>query len=69
MAKVDVTLKLSRALTDADFDSISRLHSVYGILMARVQPSGDELRIEYDASRLSQLEVRAVVEQQGIPLV
>jgi hypothetical protein len=68
MTKVDVTFKLSRALTDHDLASISRIHSVYGILAARLLPSGDELFVEYDASRLSPAEVRGILEQHGIPL-
>ncbi|MGI9071491.1 MAG: hypothetical protein ACR2JB_09300 [Bryobacteraceae bacterium] len=69
MTKVDVTFKLSRALTDHDLESISRIHAVYGILAARVLPSENELFVEYDASRLSPPEVRGTLEQHGIPLV
>lgn len=68
MTKVDATFKLSRALTDHDLESISRIHAVYGILAARVLPSGNQLFIEYDASRLSPAEVRGTLEQHGIPL-
>jgi hypothetical protein len=69
MTKVDVTFKLSRALTNRDLESISRIHAVYGILAARVLSSEDELFVEYDASRLSPPEVRGTLEQHGIPLV
>jgi hypothetical protein len=69
MTKVDVTFKLSRALTNQDLESISRIHAVYGILAARVLSSEDELFVEYDASRLSPPEVRGTLEQHGIPLV
>ena len=68
MTKVDVTFKLSRALTDRDLENISRIHAVYGILAARVLSSGNELFVEYDASRLSPPEVRGTLEQHGIPL-
>jgi hypothetical protein len=69
MTKVDVTLQLSRALTDHDLENISRIHAVYGILAARVLPSGNEIFLEYDASRLSPPEVRGTLEQHGIPVV
>jgi hypothetical protein len=69
MTKVNVTFKLSRPLTDHDLESISRIHAVYGILAARVLPSGNELFVEYDASRLSPADVRGTLEQHGIPLV
>ena len=68
MTKVDTTFKLSRALTNHDLEKISRIHAVYGILAARVLPSGDALFIEYDASRLLPPEVRGTLEQHGIPL-
>jgi hypothetical protein len=68
MTKVDITFKLARDLNDRDLEQISHIHSVYGILMARLLPSGDGLFIEYDASRLSPLEVRGTLEQHGLPL-
>lgn len=68
MTKVDVTYKLSRPLTDSELKSISRVHAVYGLLSVRLEPSGDELFVEYDASRLSAKEVRGTLEQHGIPL-
>ena len=68
MTKVDVSLKLSRPLGDHDLNNISRIHSVYGMLMVRVLPSGDELFIEYDASRLSLKDVRGTLGQYGIPI-
>ncbi len=68
MTKVDLTFKLSRALNDAELKTVARIHAVYGMLSVRLQPSGDELFVEYDASRLSPKEVRGVLERHGIPL-
>lgn len=68
MTKVQVTFKLSRPLTDTDFNNISRVHSVYGILAARVKPTLHELFVEYDASRLSTNEVRGTLEHHGLPI-
>ena len=68
MTKVDTTFQLSRPLGDDELKNISRVHSVYGMLTVRVLPSGDELFIEYDASRLSLKDVRGTLEQHGIPL-
>jgi len=69
MTKVDVTLTLSHALSDDDLKNISRVHAVYGMLAARVLPSGNALFVEYDASRLSPKDVRRTLEEHGIPLV
>ena len=69
MTKVQTTFKLSRALADQDLENISRIHCVYGMFQVRVRPSGDELFVEYDASRLSLKEVRGTLEEHGLPLV
>jgi hypothetical protein len=68
MTKVDLTFKLSRILSDSDLKQIARLHAVYGLFVARLAATGDELFIEYDASRLTPKEVRGVLEQHGMPL-
>ena len=68
MTKVQITYKLSRPLEKDDLDSIAHLHVVYGLLAVKIQPPGDSLFVEYDASRLSPKEVRGTLEQNGIPL-
>ena len=68
MTKVQTRFKLARALTEPDFVSISRMHSVYGFFAVRLKPSENELFVEYDASRLTPKEVRASLEQHGLPL-
>jgi hypothetical protein len=68
MTKVQLTFKLARALNDEDLKQIGRVHSVYGIFATRVVSSGQALFVEYDASRLSPNEVRATLEQHGLPL-
>jgi hypothetical protein len=68
MTKVDATFKLGRPLTGEELKSLARVHAVYGMLTVRLLPHGDELFVEYDASRLSLNEVRGTLEQHGIPL-
>lgn len=68
MTKTETTFKLSRPLGGRELDNIARVHSVFGMLTARVNPAGDEVFITYDASRLSLPEVRGVLEQHGIPI-
>lgn len=68
MTKVQTTFKLYRSLNDKDLNAISHMHAVYGMLLVRLSPSGDELFIEYDASRLSIKEVRGTLEENGLPL-
>lgn len=69
MTKVQANFKLSRPLNNNDLQAIARMHAIYGFLAVRVQPSGDELFVEYDFSRLSAKEVRGAVQENGIPIV
>jgi hypothetical protein len=69
MTKVQWTYELSRPLNDGDLESLSRLPSVYGIFFAKLTPARDALLIEYDASRLTQDELQAVLEQHGLPVI
>ncbi|HXE63002.1 MAG TPA: hypothetical protein VN519_05650 [Bryobacteraceae bacterium] len=68
MTKVQTTFKLSRPLTGNDLQSIAQMHSVYGFLALRIQPSGEELFVEYDFSRLSAKDVQGALQENGIPL-
>lgn len=68
MTKVQLTLKLSRALSERDMVNIGRMHTVYGIFFVRPAAAETELFVEYDASRLSRKEVRASLEAHGLPL-
>ncbi len=68
MTKVQTTFKLSRPLIEKDLESIAHLHAVIGMLAVRLQPSGDELFVEYDFSRLKPDEVRGNLQENGIPI-
>jgi hypothetical protein len=68
MTKVQTAYPLSRKLTDEDLPSVSRLTSVYGIFLVRITPSLDELRIEFDASRLTLDDLESVLDQHGLPI-
>jgi hypothetical protein len=68
MTKVQTTFKLSRPLTDKDLKGIAHMHAVIGMLAVRLQPSGDELFVEYDFSRLKLEEVEGSLEENGIPI-
>lgn len=68
MTKVQITFKLARPLNEPDLVSISRMHSVYGFMMVRWKPESNELFVEYDASRLSPKEIRASLQEHGLPL-
>jgi hypothetical protein len=68
MTKVQLSFKLSRPLSDDDLKQISRVHAVFGMLAVRVPTAGNELFVEYDASRLSVPDVKGTLEAHGLPL-
>lgn len=69
MTKVQLVYELLKPVDENLMDQISRAHSIYGILRVALAPSLDRLTIEYDASRLSPLEVEARLHGMGIPIV
>lgn len=68
MTKVQITLPLTRALTESDLQHIAQMHSVIGFNAVRLKPSADALFVEYDASRLSRDEVRVALGASGLPV-
>ena len=68
MTKVQLRFDLLRPLDDVLMEKIGWLHSVYGILRVSLAPTLDKLIVEYDASRLSPLEVESVLHHAGLPI-
>ena len=66
MTKLQLQYRLVRPLNDDDAGAIANVHTWYGIL--RVIPAADKVSVEYDASRLSEKEVEAVLQRFGIPI-
>ena len=66
MTKVQIRFRLERPLDEQTMPRIATAHSIYGIM--RVEPSGQELVVDYDASRLRTEDVGAVLKRRGIPV-
>ena len=45
------------------------VYEIYGILRINVEPGGQKLTVEYDATRLTPKDVEAVLAKAGVPLV
>lgn len=56
--------RLARTLTATDSDKLSKLSTVYGIRGLSIE--GEDLVVEYDASRVHEAEVLATVRKAGI---
>lgn len=68
LTKVEIHYDLVRPLADADGGAIADVHSWYGIQRVRVAPSMTSLDVEYDASRLTEKDVEAVLVRFDIPI-
>ncbi len=68
MTKVELHYDLVRPLTDGDAQGIADVHGYYGIARVRVAPSLNAIDVEYDASRLVEKDVEAVLHRYGIPI-
>lgn len=64
MTFLDTRYHLTRPLSAKELEKLGRLSTVYGIRGLSIE--GQELVIEYDASRIHEAEVRAAVRRAGI---
>ncbi len=68
MTKVQLHYPLVRPLAGADFDAVAQATSYYGIVRVKVAPSLGAVEVDYDASRLSEKDVEAVLKRFGVPI-
>ena len=66
MTFLKTRFKLHKELSKTDYDRLSRLSTVYGI--RGLDFEGRDLIVEYDASRLHEAEVLALVRNTGLPV-
>jgi hypothetical protein len=68
VTKLQLVYDLVRPLNDADAAAFAAVHSTYGMQHVKVAPGLDRIEVEYDASRLSEKDVEAVLLRFGIPI-
>ena len=68
MTKVQLDYDLERPLTDDNAGGVADVHSWYGILRVQPDPSLEKLAVEYDASRLTEKDVEAVLHRFQLPI-
>jgi allophanate hydrolase subunit 1 len=69
MTRVQLEYELLKPINQELMDQIARAHGVYGIIRVSLAPSMDRLTVEYDASRLSPVDVETTLQKMGIPVV
>ncbi len=68
MTKVQIRFRLERPLDEPMMPHIAAAHSIYGIFRAQVVPSGQEIVVDYDASRLRTADVGSALKRAGVPV-
>jgi len=68
MTKVTLHYDLTRSLGDDDWENIAATNSTYGMARVQVAPTGNQLIVDYDASRLMKEDVEAVLARHGLPI-
>jgi hypothetical protein len=68
MTRVQTRFRLTRALDDSSLNALAAANAIYGIQRLKLEPSMDELFVEYDASRLRPAEVEYALATAGIPI-
>ena len=66
MTKIQVQLKLAKPLDEMAMSRLADASAVYGILRLQPTPELDGLTVEYDATRLKERDVEAVLARAGI---
>ena len=69
MTKVQKHFHLQRPLDEALMQQIADANAIYGIESIRIAPSREDLRVEFDASRLRVADVESALQRAGIPVV
>ena len=68
MTKLEAHYKVGQ-LDPEGLARLGGISSIYGILRVNFRPQSNDLTIEYDATRLGEKEVDAVLAQAGIPVM
>ncbi len=66
MTFLKTRFRLTRPIDEREFAKFGRLTATYGLRGATVQ--GEELVVDYDASRLHEAEVLAALRRFGLPV-
>jgi len=69
MTQVEIHFSLESPLDDKLLEAVARAHGIYGIRRVKIDPSGQFIIVEYDASRLQPPQVEAALRSAGIRAV
>lgn len=68
MTRVELQYELTKPLVDTDYERLSRLLSVYGVMGYKLRQDLSGMTVEYDATRLDPDGVDRVLYRNGLPV-
>jgi len=68
MTRVEISYDLMKPLVANDFEKLSGLTSVYGIVGFQFSQAMDKMVVEYDASRMNPDGVDHTLKSNGLPV-
>ena len=68
MTRVELQYELTKPLGDADYERLSSLLSVYGVMGFKLKQDLSGMTVEYDATRLNPDGVDRVLYGNGLPV-
>ncbi|HXZ26698.1 MAG TPA: hypothetical protein VEG08_01740 [Terriglobales bacterium] len=68
MTTLDVSFRYGRPPGEAELRALQAAREVYGMRRIRFQPRDSTVSVEYDASRLNEATVEALLRQAGLDL-
>jgi hypothetical protein len=68
MTALDVRFRYGRPPGEAELRALQAAREVYGVRRIRFEPANSSVWVEYDASRLNQATVEALLRQTGLDL-
>ncbi len=69
MTQLDVMYRYGAAPAEASMMALGRVREVYGVRAVRVDEAAKTVRIEYDATRLSEAVIHQFLRRCGIDVV
>jgi hypothetical protein len=69
MTQLDVMYRYAATPTEAVMRSVSRVREVYGIRQMQFDDAARTVRVEYDATRLSEAVVHQLLRRSGLEIV
>ncbi len=68
MTRVELQYELTKPLGDTEYERLSRLLSVYGVMGYKLRQDLSGITVEYDATRLDPDGVDRVLHRNGLPV-